>query len=216
MLTSVKLCTIINIIEFKGVCIMSKDNKSVPFSTRWTGTMDSRLEELREVMMLTKQDIVRMAMSEFLVKHRDLIDSNIEYKEDPETIRYEDLKLIKIESSNALNSGWWISGINEYFEDGTPVNIDDLVKIEVNVPKINDISTLPELLNELKISDSNDSQIELIKSKLDVMLQKQIYEEYILKFTKYGLEIKDDPKFRLFLENSIKELVDELKNKDNR
>lgn len=193
---------------------MSKEKKSVPFSTRWTETMDLRLEELSEVMMLTKQDIVRMALSEFLVKHRELIDSNIEYKEDPNNVRYKEFDLMKIDSSNVVDSGWWLNGISECLEDGSPISFDDLVKIEVNVPKVHDISKLPELLNELKTTAANDSQLESIKSQVSEMLRTQIYEEYTLKFTKYGLAVKGDPQFKIKLDDSINELLSELKNKN--
>lgn len=194
---------------------MGKERKSVPFSTRWTESMDLRLEEISEVMMLTKQDIVRMALSEFLVKHRELIDSNIEYKENPDNIRYEGFELMKIDSSNVVDSGWWVNGIHDYLEDGTITNFDDLVKIEVNMPNIRDISKLPELLNKLGTTTDDDSQLESIKSQINEMVRTQIYEEYTLKFTKYGLAVKEDPKFKKYLENSIQELIDDLKKKNN-
>lgn len=194
---------------------MTKDKKSVPFSTRWTGSMDMRLEELREVMMLTKQDIVRMAMSEFLVKHRDLIDSSIEYKDNSENIKYKYFELIQSKSSNVVDSGWWIIGGDFYNEDGILMPHIDLAKIEVNFPKSHAMSSLPGMLNKLKTTDPNDTQLISIKSQIDEMVATQIYEEYTVKFTKYGLEIKEDPKFKIIIDNSVKEITDELKEKNN-
>lgn len=193
---------------------MAKEKKSVPFSTRWTETMDLRLEELSDVMMLTKQDIVRMALSEFLVKHMELIDSNIQYKKDSNNISYEGFELMKIDSSNVVESGWWVNGIHEYLEDGSPTNFDDLVKIEVSMPKVHDINKLPELLNKLQTTTTDDNQLESIKFQINEMVKTQIYEEYTLKFTKYGLAVKCNPKFKTFLEDSIEELMDDLKKKN--
>ncbi|QAS59623.1 hypothetical protein [Clostridium septicum] len=106
---------------------MAKERKSVAFSTRFTESMDNALEELSDTKMLTKHDLVRVALSEYLLQNKHLIDANKKYKANKSEIRYDDFDLVTVTSSSTGDTGKWIQGI-DFDEDGDPVLFEDLVK----------------------------------------------------------------------------------------
>lgn len=184
---------------------MVKEKKSVPFSTRLTETMDKRLEELSEVLMLTKHDIVRAAISEFLVRKRELIDSHIEYKNNNPNTRYDTYSLVHSKSSLTSKEEDWICGLGIDPDDEVYLS-EDLVRIEVKLIKPRDESLLPELLDSFKTASEEHKKI--LKEKLHELSSAEIREEISLEFTELGLEAKQDPKFREVLKSGIKELID--------
>ena len=188
---------------------MAKEKKSVPFSTRWTEAMDSRLDELSDALMLTKHDIVRIAVSEYLVKYRELIDKNIEYKKDKSKTRYNDFDLITITTDNTDESGKWIEGIN-FDDNDTPVDFVKLVKIEVNVPLIKDRAKIPTLINQF--NSATDEEKRLLEKHLMDLISTQIAEEYTLKYTADGVLIKDDPRFQQYVHKAVSDIIEEIRN----
>ena len=57
-----------------------REKKNITFSTRWTKTMDKAINDLSNVMMISKQDLVRIAISEFLVSKNNIIDDYREFR----------------------------------------------------------------------------------------------------------------------------------------
>jgi hypothetical protein len=188
---------------------MAKEKKSVAFSTRFTESMDKALEELSEVKMLTKHDIVRIALSEYLLDHKWLIDENVKYKKDKSKLRYDDFDLITVTSTNTDTSGKWIQGI--IFDDNDiPINFVELVKIEVNIPLLKEKDKIPLLMEQLK--NSSEEEKNQIEKQLMDLISSQFVEEYTLKYTEDGLNIKEDPKFQQYVERSVSEVIEEIRN----
>ena len=188
---------------------MAKEKKSVAFSTRFTESMDKALEELSEVKMLTKHDIVRIALSEYLLDHKWLIDENVKYKKDKSKLRYDDFDLITVTSTNTDTSGKWIQGI--IFDDNDiPINFVELVKIEVNIPLLKEKDKIPLLMEQLK--NSSEEEKNQIEKQLMDLISCQFVEEYTLKYTEDGLKIKDDPKFQQYVEKSVSEVIEGIRN----
>lgn len=190
---------------------MVKEKKSVAFSTRFTESMDKALEELSDVKMLTKHDIVRIALSEYLLNNKCLIDKNIEYKKDKSKTRYDDFDLITVTSMNTDNNGKWVAGI--IFDDNdNPNMIIELVKIEVNIPLIKEKEKVPLLMEQLK--GSSEEEKNQIEKQLMDLLACQFVEEYTLKYTEEGLKIKDDPKFQQFVYRMISDIIDDIRDNE--
>lgn len=188
---------------------MGKEKKSVAFSTRFTESMDKALEELSDVKMLTKHDIVRIALSEYLFNNKCLIDKNVEYKKDKSRLKYDDYDLMTVTSTNTENSGKWVEGI--IFDDNDdPINFISLVKIEVNIPLLKEKAKIPLLMEQLK--NSSEEEKKLIEKQLMDLMACQFVEEYTLKYTEEGLKIKDDPKFQQYVMKSISEVIEEIRN----
>lgn len=188
---------------------MAKEKKSVAFSTRFTESMDKALEELSEVKMLTKHDIVRIALSEYLLDHKWLIDENVKYKKDKSKLRYDDFDLITVTSTNTDTSGKWIQGI--IFDDNDiPINFVELVKIEVNIPLLKEKDKIPLLMEQLK--NASEEEKNKIEKQLMDLISSQFVEEYTLKYTEDGLKIKEDPKFQQYVERSVSEVIEEIRN----
>lgn len=188
---------------------MAKEKKSIAFSTRFTESMDNALEALSDVKMLTKHDIVRIALSEYLLNHKCLIDKNIQYKKDKSKLRYDDFDLITVTSTNTENSGKWVQGI--IFDDNDePINFVSLVKIEVNIPLLKEKAKIPLLMEQLK-SSSEEEKKRVEKQLMDLMAC-QFIEEYTFKYTEEGLKIKDDPKFQQYVDRSVSEIIEEVHN----
>lgn len=188
---------------------MVKEKKSVAFSTRFTESMDKALEELSDVKMLTKHDIVRIAISEYLLNNKCLIDKNIEYKKDKSKIRYDDFDLITTSCTNTENNGTWIVGVN--FDDNeAPDDFVELVKVEVNIPLIKEREKIPALINQLQ--NASDLEKKELQSKLMELMESQFLEEYTLKYTDAGLKIKDDPRFQQYVHEEISKIVKETRN----
>lgn len=188
---------------------MAKEKKSVAFSTRFTESMDKALEELSDVKMVTKHDIVRIALAEYLLDHKWLIDENVKYKKDKSKLRYDDFDLITVTSTNTDTSGKWIQGI--IFDDNdTPINFVELVKIEVNIPLLKEKDKIPLLMEQLK--NSSEEEKNQIEKQLMDLISSQFVEEYTLKYTEDGLKIKEDPKFQQYVERSVSEVIEEIRN----
>lgn len=188
---------------------MAKEKKSVAFSTRFTESMDKALEELSDVKMLTKHDIVRIALAEYLLDHKWLIDENVKYKKDKSKLRYDDFDLITVTSTNTDTSGKWVQGI--IFDDNdTPINFVELVKIEVNIPLLKEKDKIPLLMEQLK--NSSEEEKNQIEKQLMDLISSQFVEEYTLKYTEDGLKIKEDPKFQQYVERSVSEVIEEIRN----
>ena len=188
---------------------MAKENKSVQFSTRFTESMDTALEELSNVKMLTKHDIVRIALSEYLLNHKWLIDKNIEYKKDKTKIKYNDFDLITIDISNTDESGRWIEGIN-FDDNDVPVVFVNLVKIDVNVPLIKDRAKIPMMVENF--NNATEEEKKLLKKNLMDLMSDQVVEEYTLKYTTDGVLISDDPRFQQFVYESVSKILNEIRN----
>lgn len=188
---------------------MAKEKKSIAFSTRFTESMDNALEALSDVKMLTKHDIVRIALSEYLLNHKCLIDKNIQYKKDKSKLRYDDFDLITVTSTNTENSGNWVQGI--IFDDNDePINFVSLVKIEVNIPLLKEKAKIPLLMEQLKSSSEEEKQ--RVEKQLMDLMACQFIEEYTFKYTEEGLKIKDDPKFQQYVDRSVSEIIEEVHN----
>lgn len=188
---------------------MAKEKKSVTFSTRFTESMDKALEELSDVKMLTKHDIVRIALSEYLLDHKWLIDENVKYKKDKSKLRYDDFDLITVTSTNTDTSGKWVQGIT-FDDNDTPINFVELVKIEVNIPLLKEKDKIPLLMEQLK--NSSEEEKNQIEKQLMDLISSQFVEEYTLKYTEDGLKIKEDPKFQQYVERSVSEVIEEIRN----
>lgn len=188
---------------------MAKEKKSVAFSTRFTESMDKALEELSDVKMLTKHDIVRIALAEYLLDHKWLIDENVKYKRDKSKLRYDDFDLITVTSTNTDNSGKWVEGIT-FDDNDTPINFVKLVKIEVNIPLLKEKDKIPLLMEQLK--NASEEEKNKIEKQLMDLISSQFVEEYTLKYTEDGLKIKEDPKFQQYVERSVSEVIEEIRN----
>ena len=188
---------------------MAKEKKTVSFSTRFTESMDKALEELSNVKMITKHDIVRIALSEYILNHKWLIDKNIEYKKDKSKLRYDDFDLITVTSTNTDDSGKWIEGIN-FDDNDNPIDFVNLVKVEVNIPLLKEKAKIPLLMEQLK--NSSDEEKKKIEKQLMDLVACQFVEEYTLRYTEDGLKIKDDPRFQQYVEKSILEIIEEIRN----
>lgn len=66
-----------------------RENKNITFSTRWTKTMDNAINDLSDVMMISKQDLVLITISEYLVGKNKIIDDYREYRNDIKFDLYE-------------------------------------------------------------------------------------------------------------------------------
>ncbi len=192
---------------------MVKERKSVAFSTRFTESMDNALEELSDARMLTKHDLVRVALSEYLLQNKHLIDANKEYKANKSEIRYDDFDLVTVTSSSTGESGKWIQGI-DFDENGDPVLFEDLVKIEVNIPLTEEKEKIPELLSMLK--NASESEKQELQDRLMKLVSYKIVEEYTLRYTEKGLKIKNDPRFQLYVNRCINELIDKVKGENSK
>lgn len=192
---------------------MVKERKSVAFSTRFTESMDNALEELSDTKMLTKHDLVRVALSEYLLQNKHLIDANKEYKANKSEIRYDDFDLVTVTSSSTGESGKWIQGI-DFDENGDPVLFEDLVKIEVNIPLTEEKEKIPELLSMLK--NASESEKQELQDRLMKLVSYKIVEEYTLRYTEKGLKIKNDPRFQLYVNRCINELIDKVKGENSK
>lgn len=188
---------------------MAKEKKSVAFSTRFTESMDKALEELSDVKMLTKHDIVRIALSEYLLDHKWLIDENVKYKKDKSKLRYDDFDLITVTSTNTDTSGKWVQGIT-FDDNDIPINFVELVKIEVNIPLLKEKDKIPLLMEELK--NASEEEKNKIEKQLMDLISSQFVEEYTLKYTEDGLKIKEDPKFQQYVERSVSAVIEEIRN----
>lgn len=187
---------------------MVKEKKSVAFSTRFTESMDKALEELSDVKMLTKHDIVRIAISEYLLNSKCLIDKNIEYKKDKNKMRYDDFDLVTTSCRNSGNNDTWIVGVN-FDNNEVPDDFIELVKVEVNIPLIREREKIPELVNQLQ--NTSDSEKKELESQLIKLIESKFLEEYTLKYTADGLKIKDDPRFQQYIHNEISRIVKEVR-----
>ena len=187
---------------------MAREKKSIPFSTRFTESMDKSLEELSDVKMLTKHDIVRIALSEYLLNNKWLIDKNIGYKKDKSRLRYDDFDLLSVTSTNTEDSGKWVDGIT-LDDNDDPINFVSLVKIEVNIPLLKEKAKIPLLLEQLK--NSSEEEKKQVEKQLMDLMACQFVEEYTLKYTEEGLRIKDDPKFQQFVDRSISDVIEEIR-----
>lgn len=192
---------------------MAKERKSVAFSTRFTESMDNALEELSDTKMLTKHDLVRVALSEYLLQNKHLIDANKEYKANKSEIRYDDFDLVTVTSSSTGDTGKWIQGI-DFDEDGDPVLFEDLVKIEVNIPLTEEKEKIPELLSMLK--NASESEKQELQDRLMKLVSYKVVEEYTLRYTEKGLKIKNDPRFQLYVNRCINELIDKVKGENSK
>jgi|GEM_PF-3541969 len=192
---------------------MVKERKSVAFSTRFTESMDNALEELSDTKMLTKHDLVRVALSEYLLQNKHLIDANKEYKANKSEIRYDDFDLVTVTSSSTGESGKWIQGI-DFDENGDPALFEDLVKIEVNIPLTEEKEKIPELLSMLK--NASESEKQELQDRLMKLVSYKIVEEYTLRYTEKGLKIKNDPRFQLYVNRCINELIDKVKGENSK
>lgn len=188
---------------------MAKEKKSIPFSTRFTESMDNAIEELSDVKMLTKHDIVRIALSEYLLNNKGLIDKNTEYKKDKSRLRYDDFDLITVTSTNTENSGKWVDGIT-FDDNDDPINFVNLVKIEVNIPLLKEKAKIPLLMEQLK--NSSEEEKNQVEKQLMDLMACQFVEEYTLKYTEEGLKIKDDPKFQQYVDRSVSAVIEEIRN----
>lgn len=65
-----------------------REKKNINFSTRWTESMDNAINDLSEAMMITKQDLVRVALSEYLTKQNSIIKDYREYMQDRQNYIY--------------------------------------------------------------------------------------------------------------------------------
>lgn len=140
--------------------------------------MDKALEELSDVKMLTKHDIVRIAISEYLLNYKALIDKNIEYKKDKSKIRYDDFELITTSCTNTENNGTWIVGIN-FNDNDDPTDFVELVKAEVNIPLLKEREKIPSLINQFqKVSDSEKKELQ---GKLLELMESQFLENSLTK-----------------------------------
>jgi len=187
---------------------MAREKKSIPFSTRFTESMDKSLEELSDVKMLTKHDIVRIALSEYLLNNKWLIDKNIGYKKDKSRLRYDDFDLLSVTSTNTEDSGKWVDGIT-LDDNDAPINFVSLVKIEVNIPLLKEKAKIPLLMEQLK--NSSEEEKKQVEKQLMDLMACQFVEEYTLKYTEEGLRIKDDPKFQQFVDRSISDVIEEIR-----
>ncbi|MDU7150096.1 MAG: hypothetical protein E6300_16595 [Clostridium sp.] len=192
---------------------MAKERKSVAFSTRFTESMDNALEELSDTKMLTKHDLVRVALSEYLLQNKHLIDANKEYKANKSEIRYDDFDLVTVTSSSTGDTGKWIQGI-DFDENGDPVLFEDLVKIEVNIPLTEEKEKIPELLSMLK--NASESEKQELQDRLMKLVSYKVVEEYTLRYTEKGLKIKNDPRFQLYVNRCINELIDKVKGENSK
>jgi len=188
---------------------MAKEKKSIPFSTRLTESMDMSINELSDVMMLTKHDIVRIALSEYLLKNKHLIDKNIEYKKD-EKVKYDTFELTNINSTSTGDNGRWITGVIWDEDRKEPLDLVELVKIEVNIPIITEKEKIPLLIDLLKNASKEEKM--KIEEELIKIAGVEIVEEYTLKYTRDGLAIKNNPKFQQVLEKSVSEIIEEIRN----
>ena len=188
---------------------MAKEKKSIPFSTRLTESMDMSINELSDVMMLTKHDIVRIALSEYLLKNKYLIDKNIEYKKD-EKDEYDTFELTNINSTRTGDNGRWITGVIWDEDRKEPLDLVELVKIEVNIPIITEKEKIPVLIELLK--NASEEEKMKIEEELMKIAGVEIVEEYTLKYTRDGLAIKNNPKFQQVLEKSVSEIIEEIRN----
>lgn len=187
-----------------------KEKKSITFSTRWTKTMDNAINDLSDIMMISKQDLVRIAISEYLVGKNKVIDDYREYRNDVKFDLYEQYCLGKsgnVESGNQVDTIFgYISGENKDEEI-----VDFLVDIHISIPKKKSIKEIDDILDKM-----NACKDEELRKKFIELVNPKYEKEITLKYTSNGIKVKDDPKFKLCLEKSIEEISERIMIENNK
>lgn len=190
-----------------------REKKNITFSTRWTKTMDNAINDLSDVMMISKQDLVRIAISEYLVGKNKVIDDYREYRNDIKFDLYEQYCLGKsgdVESGNQVDTIFgYISGDTEEEEI-----VDFLVDIHIIIPKKKSIKEIDDILYKMKAC--KEEEIEALRMKFIEMVNLKYEKEVTLKYTSNGIKVKDDPKFKLCLEKSIEEISERIMIENNK
>lgn len=184
-----------------------REKKNITFSTRWTKTMDDAINDLSDVMMISKQDLVRIAISEYLVSKNKIIDDYREYRKDIKFDLYEQYCLGKsgdIDGKNQVDTIFgYISGDNEEEEV-----VDFLVDIHIIIPKKKNMKEIDDILDKMKACKNDE--IEELRKKFIEFVNLKYEKEVTLKYTSSGIKVKDDPKFKLCLEKSIEEISERI------
>lgn len=182
-----------------------REKKSINFSTRWTESMDNAINDLSEVMMITKQDLVRIALSEYLTKQNNIIEGYREYMQDRQNYIYDDYVLGtinsgKVDESDAILGLIKAEGGNEY------ESVDELVTIDIVIPLKSDPNEIDDLFEKLK--NCNKEEEVNLRKKLRKLIKPTYNREVTLKYTDEGVMVEKDPRFKVLLEKSIKDLID--------
>ena len=184
-----------------------REKKNITFSTRWTKTMDNAINDLSNVMMISKQDLVRIAISEYLVSKNKIIDDYREYRNNIKSDLYEQYYLGKsgdIESGNQIDTIFgYISGDNEEEEI-----VDFLVDKYITRPKKKSMKEIDDILYKMKAC--KDEELSELRMKFIELANLKYEKEVTLKYTSEGIKVKDDPKFKLCLEKSIEEISERI------
>ena len=148
-------------------------------------------------MMISKQDLVRIAISEYLVSKNKIIDDYIEYRNDIKSDLYEQYYLGKsgdVGGGNQIDTIFgYISGDNEEEQI-----IDFLVDIHITIPKEKSIKEIDDILYKMKAC--KDGELSELRMKFIELANLKYEKEVTLKYTSDGIKVKDDPKLKLCLE----------------
>lgn len=177
-----------------------REKKNINFSTRWTESMDNAINDLSEAMMITKQDLVRIALSEYLTKQNNIIKGYREYMQDRQNYIYDDYVLGKFDGSDAIIGLIKAEYGNEYEV------VDELVTINIAISLKSDPNEIDDLFEKLK--NCNKEEEVNLRKKLSKLIKRTYNREVTLKYTDEGVMVEKDPRFKIILEKSIEELID--------
>lgn len=90
------------------------------------------------------------------------------------------------------------------------INFVKLVKIEVNISLLKEKDKISLLMEQLK--NASEEEKNKIEKQLMDLISSQFVEEYTLRYTEDGLKIKEDPKFQQYVERSVSEVIEEIRN----
>lgn len=182
-----------------------REKKSINFSTRWTASMDDSINNLSEVMLITKQDLVRIALSEYIRKQDNIIKEYRDYRKNEGDYIYDSYHL-GTTNIGGINENDVIFGVIKVEESGEYEAVDELVAIDIRIPLKTDVNEIDYIFKKLK--ESNEEEEMELRRKLNKLMIPWYKKEITLKYTAEGIMVEDDPKFKVYLEKSIKELVD--------
>lgn len=177
-----------------------REKKNINFSTRWTESMDNAINDLSEAMMITKQDLVRIALSEYLTKQNSIIKDYREYMQDRQNYIYDDYVLGKFDGNYAIIGLIKAEDSNEYEVLDELVTINIVISLKSGQNEINDLFE--------KLKSCNKEEEVTLRKKLFKLINPTYNREVTLKYTDEGVKVEKDPRFKIILEKSIEELID--------
>ena len=187
-----------------------REKKNITFSTRWTESMDNAINDLSDSMMISKQDLVRIAISEYLGAKNKVIQDYREYRNEIKFDLYEEYCLGK---TGSAESGTEVDTIFGYIsgESKDEEIIDFLVDIHISIPKRKNSSEINNILDQMKACKDEE-----LRKKLIELINPQYEKEITLKYTSDGIKVKNDPKFKLCLEKSIEAISERIMIENNK